>query len=250
MRRVYVKESFGQAERITLSQETTHHLRDVLRLGENDRIRLFNDRGEWAEGIILPESKEKTAPMAVRIERRLEKPSHAPAEVILCCALMRGSRMDWVVEKCSEIGTHTIKPVLTERTVVKDPGQNKVSRWRRLTVAAAEQSGRGAPMVVEAPASFENVLDQVAKESLILLFHPEGDPAQSLSENFKSLPRQIAVFTGPEGGFTDQEIDSARRHGAKIIRLDNPVLRADTAAFLAAWTAHFLASTRSPHVKR
>ena len=159
-------------------------------------------------------------------------------------AVPKGQRMDFVVEKTTELGAGTIRPFYSERSVARDVGAPKLERWRRIARTAALQCGRReAPRVLD-PISFDELL-AVFPEYDLVLFPWELAPPASLRE---SLPaklhdaRRALVVVGPEGGFAHDEAEAARERGAVLLSLGRRILRSDTAAMVLLAVIDALAS--------
>ncbi|MEI8217560.1 MAG: RsmE family RNA methyltransferase, partial [Elusimicrobiota bacterium] len=149
-------------------------------------------------------------------------------------AVPKGERFDWLVEKAAELGVTALIPIITERSVVKDISSAKHDRWNRLSRAASEQSGRRDIMRVEAPILFDAALSQVVS-STVGVIPWEGEETTAMRE---ILPRihpgaAVAIFVGPEGGFTSQEIVRASSQSIMPVTLGKNILRVETAGILA-----------------
>jgi len=147
---------------------------------------------------------------------------------VLSVGLLKGKRMDYVIEKSTELGVVSIIPMLTKRTVVKNLGGLRRIRLERIAMAAMKQS-RGAwlPKISEVEP-FDEVVDYLSNYDLVLIAHPGGDWRPS-----GERPSSVMIMIGPEGGFTDQELDEAVRRGAKVMDLGAKRLRSDTAAVVS-----------------
>jgi len=149
--------------------------------------------------------------------------------------------MDWVVEKAVELGAARVSPIAAQRSVLQLSGprlEKRVAHWQRIAQSAAEQCGRNRLMTVDAPLTLEAWLAQPA-EGLRVLCHPEAD--QDLAATLQGAPDQAAItlLVGPEGGWSDKELEAARKAGVQAVRFGPRVLRTETAglALLSAISA-------------
>lgn len=162
-----------------------------------------------------------------------------PLHVTLCVALIKGERMDWVLQKGTELGVSRFVPMVTTRTVVRR--SEKRPRWQRILTEAAEQCGRAHIPEVTDIVSFDEALAATANTGLAFLAH-NGEEVPRWREVAPALaerPNAVVLFVGPEGGFTEEEVALAASRGVHIVHLGPRVLRAETAAItLAALALH------------
>ena len=228
--RVFVDAALQPGTRITLEGSAARHVTRVLRLRKGEALTLFNGRGgEYAARI----EATREASVAVAVEERHGVERESPLAVTLAQGISRGERMDLVVQKATELGVHSIVPLLTERSVVRlDERQaaRKVSHWRAVAIGACEQCGRNQVPEVSAPRSLREFVEHgVAAPTRLLL-----SPAASL--RLADLPRglgAITVLIGPEGGLTREEEQAAVSAGYTALGLGPRVLRTETAALVA-----------------
>jgi 16S rRNA (uracil1498-N3)-methyltransferase len=212
----------------SLTPEARHYLRDVLRLSPGDAVELFDGAGGAWEARIDPDF-ESLALGARRASRR------AGAEVWLLFALSRGERPDLVVQKATELGVSRLVPWVAERSVVRLEGERaegRVRRWRRIAEEAARQCGRDDVPEIGAPASLPEALGGVPPGFGRLVLHREG--GGSLDAVFPAPAGGFAVVVGPEGGLTGGELRVCEASGCVRVGLGPRVLRAETAAIVAA----------------
>lgn len=211
--------------------EELKHLARVLRLGPGDAVAVFDGAGRGFHGTIEAVERDR----AVVALAGPEDPSVEPAcRVTLLPGLLHGERMDWVVEKATEIGVARVVPVVSERSVVRprEGGWARIERWRRLAASAAKQSGRLIVPEIAAPASFEEVVEGLAAAGAArFVFDPSGAPAGGALAALGA--GEAAVLVGPEGGWTAEELGRAAAAGWTAAGLGARTLRADTASIVA-----------------
>ena len=164
--------------------------------------------------------------------RDLARQEPAPALTVeVWCALVRPNRFDWAIEKCTEAGADLIRPLVTEHAARGETASAaRTERWTRIAIEAAEQSGRLFLPVIEPPEKFAALVER--QRRVLLIADRDGRP---WSEVEPLLPPrgQVTVAIGPEGGFTEDEVALATRHGALSVRLGPHILRTETAAIAA-----------------
>jgi 16S rRNA (uracil1498-N3)-methyltransferase len=223
-----------QDHRATLIGAELNHLRRVLRLRTEDRVVLFDDGGCEHEGIIRDLSEDRAE---IEILRSYRVDNESPLKTILALGLTKGEKMDWVVEKATELGVHTILPFFSSYTVPK-LNERKMAqrseRWQKIAVSAAKQCGRARIPEILALTEFRDLLNAVSRDALRLLFW-EKECEQRLSElkETRTVISEVVVTIGPEGGFSAQEAAMALGQGFEAVGLGRRILRAETAAVAA-----------------
>ncbi len=217
--------------------EDLHHLLRVLRLAPGQRVVFCDGQGTDYQ-------VELAAVTPARAEGRVlsAAPSAAepPVEVVLLQGLPKGDKMDWIVQKATEVGVGAIVPVLTERTVVSlspDKARERQARWQRIAREAAKQSQRGRIPAVALPRPWPEAVSEWAKAPMLVLW--EGASPGTLRSGLQALAmavgsqRRVVVGIGPEGGFTVSEVRLAQGAGAVIASLGPRILRTETAGLVA-----------------
>jgi len=223
-RRVHLPPERIGADRADLTEAARHYLRDVLRLAPGDEVELFDGRGATWTARIAPGFE------ALALSGRREAASGGPA-IHLLFALAKGEKVDWVVQKATELGAARLVPFAAERSVVRlepDKGAERAERWRRIAGEAARQCGRADVPEVAAPVSLGAALADVPPGFRLLVLHGEGGaPLPALS--LEGAPG-VAAVVGPEGGLTTAELEACQAAGAARAALGPRTLRAETAA--------------------
>jgi len=227
--RVYVEEPLSAGGNHVIEGSAANHVARVLRLREGDALTLFDGRGGEYDARITGFRKDAVQ-VEVREHRAVERES--ALDLTLAQGISRGERMDWVVQKATELGVRRIVPVLTERSVVRldeRQSERKLQHWRGIAIAACEQCGRNQVPEVTAPANFFAAIRASDVQMMRLLLSP------SASLRARDLPRPTAItlLIGPEGGLADNEEEAAIRAGFKPVQLGPRILRTETAAIAA-----------------
>lgn len=223
MLRLFVPTTARTGTRLRITGTELRHLR-TLRLGPGDRLAVFDEAGEEHE-VVLEALGARAADAAILRSHRPTRESLL--DLVLAPALLKGSKMDFVVEKATELGVRRIAPVLSCHTIGR--GEH-VARWQRLTLAAAKQSGRTTVPVVDAPVALATLLAAPWPGLRLLAWEEEG------TRGFRALPLTagaVVIVVGPEGGFAAPEVEAARAADFTTVRLAGRVLRAETAALAA-----------------
>lgn len=210
-----------------------NHLGKVLRLGPGDTINVFDGRGREFEARLL--SIDKTCALA-EITASFHAETEPETRLTLFQGLPKGEKMDLIIQKTVELGVHRIIPVITDRTVVqldKDNGVKKALRWSKIAREAAKQCRRAFVPDVSEPVSFDEALNAAKGYEKALLLY-ENESKKCLKEILKCYTinkiEEIALFVGPEGGFSPHEMEKYTNEGFDVAGLGKRILRAETAA--------------------
>ena len=223
MLRLFVSKSQVEALRVRIAGAEFRHLR-TLRLGPGDRLRVFDEDGAEHE-VRLERLGARAAEAVVVATHRTRRDSSLA--LVLAPALLKGAKMDLVVEKATELGVSRIAPFHSRHAVGRGA---RTERWRRIAVAAAKQCGRTAVPVVDAPVPFSALVRAPWPGLRLLAWEEERDAPLPAA----SAPEGVVVAVGPEGGFAAAEVDEARAHGFTSFALGPRLLRAETAAIVVA----------------
>jgi 16S rRNA (uracil1498-N3)-methyltransferase len=228
--RVHVAGPLIAGRRHTIDGDAANHIARVLRLRQGDPLTVFDGGG--GEHAARVEEFRKGA-VIVSVDEQLPVTRESPLPITLAQGVSRGERMDWVVQKATELGVTRIIPVLTERSVVRldaQQAQRKRLHWQAIAIAACEQSGRDRIPGVDLPLTLAEFAGNADSRATRVLLSPTG------SQRVADLPRAeggIVVLIGPEGGLSEAEQRAALAAGFVAVRLGPRVLRTETAAIAA-----------------
>jgi 16S rRNA (uracil1498-N3)-methyltransferase len=231
LKRLYVAERLTAGTELRLGEEAARYLGRVLRLRAGDTVHVFNgDDGEWSATI----TEFRKGHVDIAVHDNVANAAESGLRIHLVQGISRGERMDFVVQKATELGVDHITPVLTDHGVVKlddkRAGKRKL-HWRRVAESACEQSGRVSPPRVDAPLPLNDWLGTArADDSTELILAP--GVAQPLTSSGQPTAR-LCLLIGPEGGFSDREFDDATLSGFEPVSLGPRILRTETAAVAA-----------------
>ncbi len=227
---------FAEKENITdstilLDGEEAKHILRVLRMQVGDCLTVCDGEGMDYEAEI--EKTEKNF-LTARILEKKPSPAESRVKITLFQCLPKASKMEYVIQKCTELGIYKIIPCISERCVVKlnseADAEKKVERWQSVAKAAAKQSGRGILPQVETPVTFAEAVKMLGQYSLAFIpYENERDVTlKTLLRDAQAL-KDAAFIIGPEGGFAPQEIELALKNGIRPVTLGSRILRTETA---------------------
>jgi 16S rRNA (uracil1498-N3)-methyltransferase len=212
----------------TIDGEEAAHLTHVMRKKEGDEIRIVDGKGTAYDARIESVSKRAAAGVILQAYPGHHEPS---CNVTLAVALLKNpSKFDFLVEKVTELGVHEIIPLLTERTI---PSHAKSDRWQKLALAAMKQSGRSYLPAVQPLRTLADVLAASGAFDRTLIAHERPLEGRSVPAQFQEVSSAI-ILIGPEGGFSDAEMEKALAAGYQPWYLGERRLRTETAAVVAA----------------
>lgn len=212
--------------RAQLTGAEAHHLSHVLRARAGQIVTVFDGSGDEFSARI---EKIGRSEIELAILERQSVDRESPLRLTLAAALPKGERQRWLIEKAVELGVAQIVPLSTKRAVAQ-PTESAIERLRRAVVEASKQCGRNRLLEITAPREW-NELAAADADAFRLMAHPGGIP---LREAIAVAAQRIVVAIGPEGGFTDEEVNQAIAAGWKLIDLGRRILRVETAAVAIA----------------
>ena len=232
--RIHVDASLAKGARIALPDTAAAHLLRVLRMSVGDACVLFNGDGHDYSATIVSVAR-KIAEVEVTAAHSIDNES--PLRITLVQALARGEKMDWIIQKATELGVAAIQPIVSERTEVKLDGERADKRhahWRAVAIAACEQCGRARLPLIAEPLELHRYLANAESGALKLML----DPHAELTPHTLALAntRAIELVIGPEGGLSGRDRAQLEAAGFQGLRLGPRVLRTETAglAMIAA----------------
>lgn len=231
--RVHVPGPLAAGATLELGSRAGQHLVRVLRLGPGAALTVFDGSGHEHAATI---ASTRDTQVQVRIGEALVPAAESPLAITLAQGVSRGERMDYAIQKATELGVARIAPLLCERSVVKldaEQAARKLEHWQGVAAAAAEQSGRAVVPRIDAPRRYLDHLGAAAAPGAggaRLVLAPLADAGVA------ALParlERIELLIGPEGGFSDAELHAAAHVGYAALRLGPRILRTETAAAAA-----------------
>ena len=226
-------ESVGK-DSLKIVGEEAKHILSVLRYGCGDVIDVVDGCGTKYKVQIEEISRDFLEGKILSLTHNENEPN---CHLTLAQAVCRKERMDFLIEKVTEIGVSSIIPIVTEKSLIKVSGassqQKKIERWRRLAIASMKQSLRTVLPEIEDIIEFEQLLSKVKKFDLCLIASlDKGSKSIKECEQLKRRVKNVLLTVGPEGGFTDDELLKAKSQGAISISLGSRRLRTETAGVL------------------
>lgn len=225
---------------IPLPDDVSHQIRNVLRLRNGEKIKLFTgDGAEWTAQIIDRRiGNSRIDNVTAQLINRRTPEVEMKTRVTMAMALTRPQRYELALAKCTELGADRFIPIVSERVQRSDSmiGSNRKSRWDRIVIEAAELSGRVHVPEITTPRSLVLALDHLSSASSNVVFLWEEATGQLLTDllaSFREQPNkhaEIALVFGPVGGFTNEEAEQAVASGALLASLGPRILRTETAA--------------------
>jgi 16S rRNA (uracil1498-N3)-methyltransferase len=232
MQRLFLPEADLKSRLVSIRGAKARYLATVLRCRAGDPLFIHDDRGNAYSSVITNvTAREVTAELVEKIDMQTESALH----VTLLQGLLKGEKMDLVVQKATELGVKEIVPVVTARSQVRET--RKMARWMKIAEEASRQAGRNSVPLVRETIFFDK-LDTMSIPEGIIFWEQGGDGLTDMLNRFRGR-KGISLFTGPEGGFSEEEIRSAGEKGFVTATLGRRILRAETAAITAVAITQF-----------
>lgn len=223
--RVFTTQPLSVGDTIQLEEGAARHLTSVLRMVQGQNIILFDGRG-GEYNAELTDVKKGAA--RAKVDLFIDADRESPLKIELAIGISRGERMDWIVQKATELGVTGITPLFTERCEVKLNAERlgkKTRHWQQVAVSACEQCQRNTLPVIQPAVSLEHYLS-TAREGLKLVLHHRS--SQRLDE-MRNQNNYVTLLVGPEGGLSEREISLATSAGFSPLAIGPRVLRTETA---------------------
>ena len=215
---------------VNLPDDLSHRLKHVLRLAAGQSIWLFNGSGVEYQAKLHLAQGSKCFSAAIINTRPANVAS--PLTIHLVQAIAKRDKMDWIIQKASELGVYSFTPLVTERVEAKG-SDKRGEHWRSVAIAAAEQTQRDLPLEVRATTSFKEFLASSIGGTIILL-EPSATLSMATWLNTITPIDELTILVGPEGGWSEAEIALAKAASCQVLQLGPRILRTETASIVAA----------------
>ncbi len=230
-------------ELVIINGSQLRHIKDVIRKRTGDLISIFDESGYLYLVEIISISKEKIEGQVIK---RLRGPQEPRLKVNLYQCIPKFNKMDLVVQKCTEIGVFSIHPIISTRTIVKPKPSTKelkIKRWQKIVQGASEQSRRTVIPKIFEPQDFQEAIKKIKsrydEDGFFGLILWEEERQNTLKDFLRkrritnTKNPELDIFIGPEGGFTNTEVDIANRSGIRPISMGNRIMRTETAGLIS-----------------
>ena len=237
MPKFFVEETQIKNNEIKIIGQDVNHIKNVLRLEVGDMICVCNKERAKSYQCSIKQI-EKQFVLCKKIEE-ISESSETKTHIHIFQGLPKADKLEWIIEKCTEIGVKEITPVIMKRTIVKIDNNKKVERWRKIAEVAAKQSGRDKILKVNDIINFKNVFEKFKEYDIVLIAY-EKEKNNTLKNVLKNINKEkedlkIAVLIGPEGGIDISEINLIKDNDKfDIITLGKRILRTETAPLVVS----------------
>ena len=235
MRRIFLNEVSLPGPPVTLKDEKAHYLFSVLRCKTGDRLIVTDEKACSYTAQILSASKKE---VIIDITGDYSLHTESPLHITLIQGLLKGEKMDFVIQKTTELGVNAIIPVITERSQLRET--RKHARWNKIAEEASRQSGRTRIPEISEHYSFMDIfhIPGLISGKGIIFWEEGGEKLSTVTGNLQHTDK-IFLFIGPEGGFSEQEVLIAAEKGFAVATLGSRTLRAETASITAVSVIQF-----------
>lgn len=238
LHRFFITKDDFHAENAVLRGRHAHQIRDVLRLKTGQHIIVLDNLGFEYKLTLTKVAKSEIKGTVVEKQPATGEPA---VRITLYQALARHDKFEWVLQKCTEVGVARFVPIITRRSAIRDAssiGAKKLARWRKIITEAAEQAHRGRLPQLSKPITIDEGMAELEgfERSLIASTRAQGWSLRDSLRDHRALSGgvEMALLVGPEGGFTEDELERGRASGAIPFYLGPRILRTETAAVVAA----------------
>ncbi|MET4692605.1 16S rRNA (uracil(1498)-N(3))-methyltransferase [Endozoicomonas lisbonensis] len=233
--RIYFPCSMSAGATVELTDSAANHVGKVLRMKPQDSLILFDGDGSAYQGKVESVSKKS---VVVMLEHPIEKTVESPLSIHLGQSLSRGERMDYAIQKATEVGVTEITPLFSERCEVKlnkERLEKRLRHWQQVAISACEQCGRNRVPVIHPAVSVDEWVTQQTSDLKFVLHHRTERRLEGYDQ-----PASVSLLIGPEGGLTADEIERAEQNGFNALALGPRVLRTETAPVSAITLMQYL----------
>ena len=230
--RNFVDQHFAVNKKIILEKSSTHHLLKVLRKKEGDEIILFDGKGNSCLGVISSLNKSQ---LELEIIELFDKTLRSGIKISLGQSLIKSDPLNFIIQKATELGVASFYPLITDRSVIKlKMTKNRALKWSLIARGACEQCGENWLPIIENPMKLDKWAE-VEKSKIKIVIYPHAN--NKISDlDYKD---SVSLAIGPEGDFTDYEVDSLIEKGFIPVTIGQRILRAETAAISAISSVRF-----------
>lgn len=235
--RIYISQVLEANTELELNAQASHYLSRVLRVTLGAALELFDGKNNCAQATVSNITKKT---VCVHVESVSVVDKESPLNIHLGIGISKGDRMDWVMQKATELGVSSITPLYTERTEVKlkaEREQKKVQHWQQIMISACEQCQRNTLPTLHSPITLNEWLTQQESDYALVLHHRTQ---KKLNEIITTQPKNISLLIGPEGGLSEEEITDAEKQGFNSVVFGKRVLRTETAPLTAISILQYL----------
>ncbi len=238
MHRFFVLADNIQGDIAYIDKQETRHMKKVLRLKAGDKVILFDGNGQEYQALLMEDTNNG---LLAQITEMLVKEHSPEISLYLVQSIAKGDKMDNIIQKATEIGVAVIYPILSERTIVRLQGDNaakKVIRWQHIAREACKQCRRNVVPVVKPIMDMNSIYKEIGDSPAIMLYENEKNNGLRKVlyniQNQVSTSGKLSLVVGPEGGFSDTEVNNADKQGVNIASLGPRILRTETAGIVAS----------------
>jgi 16S rRNA (uracil1498-N3)-methyltransferase len=233
MHRFFVDKSSIAGDEVELKTKQSHQIYTVLRLREGERIIVLDNTGFEYKVELIKASKNLISGKIIEKRPAAGEPK---AKLTLYQSLLSREKFEFILQKCTEIGVSRFVPIVTQRSIVRETTtkEGKLERWRNIIMEAAEQSGRGLIPELRVPIDYREAIVETEDYDMSLIACTKRGRELHGSLALVKEDGHVSLFIGPEGGFTDEEVESCLEEGAMPVTLGRRILRTETAGVVAS----------------
>lgn len=228
--RLFISQPLEAGQNVEIDGDRAHYLSRVLRMKTGSKLVLFTGDGHDYPAVVSAARKTR---VVLRVGEAVRNDRESPLMVQLVQGISRGERMDFAVQKATELGVHRILPVFTKFSVVKldtDRAARRVQHWQKIAQGACEQSGRNRVPLIEAPIALNDYFGNESAADCRIALVPGATTAL---HELAHTPQTVDLLVGPEGGLSENEAADAANAGFLAVSLGPRILRSETAALTA-----------------
>lgn len=228
MHRCFVEKHFNIGNSVEITGSEAIHIQRVLRLSAGDEVELFNGSGFIAKSVIESVSKQNVTVSVKDIYQSLAEPK---TKITLFQGVAKEAKMDYIIQKATELGISEIVPVETEFSVVKiKDSAKKTERWQKIAFEAAKQCKRASVPIVAEPVSFKKAVELLKQNEICFAPYEQAETGSLKELAFGKIPVSAGYIIGPEGGFSEKEAECFKNENIPLVTLGKRILRTETAA--------------------